>query len=82
MPTALLAPIRPAGRLFFFFAGLLFMVLVEVVLPPFGPHNPMIFLPVLGLFLAVDAILAELIVRLARWSRSRLRPPPYGIGDY
>lgn len=76
VPIALLAFIRPVGRLVFGCAGLLFMIVADATLPAYGPDNPMLVIPFLGAFLALDAVVAELIVRLVRWLRGRRRPRP------
>ena len=76
VPIGLLAFIRPVGRLVFGCAGLLFMVVTDATLPAYGPDNPMLVIPFLGAILALDAVVAELIVRLVRWLRGRRRPRP------
>ena len=76
VPILLLALIRPAGRLVFFAAGLVFMFAANDLVTPSGPDNPMLVLPVIGLIVAADAAFAELILRCVRLVRSRRAPRP------
>ena len=73
VPAALLALIRPAGRLTFFILGVLWFFGTGLLPYSGGPHNPLLLLPFVGLCVAVAAVLAELVVRLGRLVRRTLR---------
>ena len=70
LPTALLACIRPVGRLAFVVLGLpAFAAFGFADLS--GPHNPAGILPLAFVLVASDAVLAEAIVRIWRLARRR-----------
>ncbi len=72
-PMALLAFIRPMGRLAFFLLGLLFFLILGFLPIASGPHDPMLVVPFLGLLISCEAAIAEALVRLIRLVRRRAR---------
>ena len=72
-PVALLALIRPMGRLAFFLLGLLLFLLIEFVPLGIGPHHPLAVLVLVGAYVAICAAIAEVLVRIIRFVRRLTR---------
>ncbi len=64
LPTALMVPIRRAGRAAFFALGLVFAFGIGTVMQLGGPDSPALVIPMFGLAVSVSAVLAE-AVRMA-----------------
>ena len=74
-PMALLALIRPMGRLVFFLLGLIFFLVLGFLPIANGPHDPMLIVPFIGLLISCEAAIAEVLVRVIRLVRRRAGEP-------
>jgi hypothetical protein len=66
VPAAIVAPMPFSARLFCLLSGVLAFG-VSLIMPGAGPHDPIILLPAIALFLIVAALTGELSVRMLRW---------------
>src|SRR3954466_4257844 len=71
LPALLMTWIRPAGRLVFGLLGLAFCFGIGWVMELGGPDSPGLIIPFYGLAVAVAALIAEGLARLARAVRKR-----------
>ena len=73
LPAALLLLVGSVARLVFFLLGLVFCFGIGFVMDLGGPDNPVLALPFFGLVLSAGAILAEVLYRLWKVVRGRVR---------